>query len=427
MKAVTSARAQLAVLCFFGSIFIVIFSPESGNNTRHRYSRHSLLQQSLQVRENPQSAPMISPPSPRRFAPDVESVRVGEGVAPDEVESASEKVALSHEDVMKFLGENATAINKTWSRLPKDEWRFEYGADGMCKPERPLSNHDRDGKMLSFGAGEDAYFVEDQCVGIADGVGGWNMQGLSSARFSRLLMHLSAEYFRNISQELDHEIPNPMETLQMAYDKMPLGLIGSTTACLAIISDGRIHTATLGDSSYLILRNNTVAYKGQIQEHGFNHPFQLSDKLLIAYTKAQSINPVATEWPRDALLASHDVEEGDILLVVTDGILDNLWDHDIELATQTWQKSDQSSNVTALASKLTALAANIAQRPNVPTPFQVKANQNGFAIFGGKSDDIAVVACRVVRQSNLSRTKRKSPNIIANSTISENNLVSGAE
>eukprot|EP00954_Amorphochlora_amoebiformis_P021978 1349978-Amorphochlora_amoeboformis.AAC.1 len=121
MKAVTSARAQLAVLCFFGSIFIVIFSPESGNNTRHRYSRHSLLQQSLQVRENPQSAPMISPPSPRRFAPgpiptsgDVESVRVGEGVAPDEVESASEKVALSHEDVMKFLGENATAINKTW-------------------------------------------------------------------------------------------------------------------------------------------------------------------------------------------------------------------------------------------------------------------------------------------------------------------------
>mmetsp|Transcript_2327 Transcript_2327/g.3303 ORF Transcript_2327/g.3303 Transcript_2327/m.3303 type:complete len:440 (+) Transcript_2327:34-1353(+) len=303
-------------------------------------------------------------------------------------------------ELMEMVNDQSSRGNLTYTRNARDGWHFEYGSYGVCKPERPLDDPDTQGVLMGSSAGEDSYFTGDKCVGIADGVGGWNIQGLSSARFSRLLMHLSAEYQKNFTLANPTEVPGPLETLQEAYDQMPLGLIGSTTACLATIAAGEIHTAVLGDSSYLILRNGSVIHKGSVLEHGFNHPYQLSDKLLIAYTRLSDKTLVNPEWPKDSLLKSHPVEEGDILLLVTDGILDNLWDHDIETATKNWMNSESSGNLTSLAKGLTELAMKIAVEPRVPTPFQAKASQtNGWMLPTGKTDDIAVIACRVANSN----------------------------
>jgi len=245
-------------------------------------------------------------------------------------------------------------------------------------------------------------YGSEYAAGIADGVGGWNMQGFSSAKFSRLLMHLCNEYQKNHTEQNPGEIPGPMEILEKGYYMMPLGIIGSTTACIAVISEGVIHTTTLGDSSYFILRDGKILHRGPILEHAFNHPFQLSDRLLIALTKskAATIDQAQADWPMDSLEMKHEAKEGDILLLMTDGILDNLWEKDIESITQNWMTSKSAQNITMLAAGIVDLARKVSASVSSNTPFQSKAMAQGMFVPGGKPDDMGVVACRVVGCGN---------------------------
>jgi len=93
------------------------------------------------------------------------------------------------------------------------------------------------------------------------------------------------------------------------------GLIGSSTACLAILRDDELRIANLGDCGVSIIRRNEFIFRTEEQQHSFNYPYQLGTG--------------STDSPTDAQVFTVKVESGDIIVMGTDGIFDNLFDEDI--------------------------------------------------------------------------------------------------
>ncbi|OAF62121.1 hypothetical protein VC83_01656 [Pseudogymnoascus destructans] len=97
------------------------------------------------------------------------------------------------------------------------------------------------------------------------------------------------------------------------------------------------------------------------------------------------------------------VEVGDVVLAVSDGVTDNLWEHEVVSCVvggmREWEeagKAAKAGSVTKgemqfVAEKLMNAARVIAQDPFAESPFMEHAIEEGLAMEGGKLDDISVV------------------------------------
>ncbi|KAG0004679.1 hypothetical protein BGZ80_009673 [Entomortierella chlamydospora] len=205
---------------------------------------------------------------------------------------------------------------------------FAHGASGFAKnPGKvPTLTPEEDRAYHSVQVGEDSYFVRHDALGVADGVGGWsNTTGANPALYSRKLMHyafLELEKYDNIEEDAFYDYFNvdPVQILEKSYEQSAIdakkeGLIGSSTACLAILRDDELRIANLGDCGVSVIRHNEFVFRTEEQQHSFNYPYQLGTG--------------STDHPSDALAFTVKVESGDIVVMGTDGIFDNLFDEDI--------------------------------------------------------------------------------------------------
>ncbi|KAG0202647.1 hypothetical protein BGX28_004907 [Mortierella sp. GBA30] len=211
---------------------------------------------------------------------------------------------------------------------------FAHGASGFAKhPSKAATlTQEEDRAYFSVQVGEDSYFRRHDALGVADGVGGWSgttgkfLQFCANpALYSRKLMHyafLELEKYDNIEEEAfyDYFNVNPVQILQKSYDQSARdakqeGLIGSSTACLAILRDDELRIANLGDCGVSIIRKNEFIFRTEEQQHSFNYPYQLGTG--------------STDSPTDAQVFTVKVQSGDIVVMGTDGIFDNLFDEDI--------------------------------------------------------------------------------------------------
>lgn len=318
-------------------------------------------------------------------------------------------------------------------------------------------------------SGHDAFFAsrvnETGAVafGVADGVGGWVDSGVDPADFS----HGFCDYMASAAWEHQHPAaaetstagsggsPTARRLMQVGYDAICAdGTVraGGSTACVAVASpDGHLDVANLGDSGFLQLRLNAVHSYSEPQTHAFNTPFQLSIvPPSVAARMAAFGGTQLSDLPRDADVTQHRLRHGDVLLLATDGVLDNLFNQDIlrvasrvMAATGAWTMSEAGGHVQ-VADDLDAVirspvAPNQAppgsrrqQHPDRPVTLQsllatelvlaakrasVNTKQDGpFAKevqkhypqenwHGGKIDDICVVAVVVVEDPVSTRSK----------------------
>jgi len=174
--------------------------------------------------------------------------------------------------------------------------------------------------------GEDAYFELDQknfmVFGIADGVGGWNKSGVDPSLFAWDLMNSCKE-----ASEYLEDWPDPKNVLIDGYDTVVRKKevkAGSSTACILTLDkiSGIVYSTNLGDSGFTVIRDNRVIFKTQEQQHYFNAPYQLSiiPDTSIAYLQ---------NTPHDAYDDQFTAEEGDVIVLGTDGLWDNMYDEDI--------------------------------------------------------------------------------------------------
>jgi protein phosphatase PTC7 len=98
------------------------------------------------------------------------------------------------------------------------------------------------------------------------------------------------------------------------------GLTGSSTACVLILNreTSTVYTANIGDSGFIVVRKGEIVHKSEEQQHYFNTPFQLS------LPPPGNQNRVLSDSPESADRNSFPVEDGDVILVATDGVFDNV-------------------------------------------------------------------------------------------------------
>ncbi|CBX95633.1 hypothetical protein LEMA_P027850.1 [Plenodomus lingam JN3] len=283
----------------------------------------------------------------------------------------------------------------------------------------PLSTHDKsrdrrprvNGDMIrGVTNGDDAVLVNESFIAANDGVGAWATREKGhAALWSRLILHFWALEVKGASYSPTSP-PDPVAYLQTAYDLTkkattePNEWHGTTTVCGALLTSDEqkpghpiLYVTQLGDSQILVIRPSSkeVIYKTQEQWHWFDCPRQLGTN--------------SPDTPNEnAIMDRIEIAEEDIVLAMTDGVVDNLWEHEVVEnvldSLEKWRGENETENQTYsdgmrfVAERLVNAARTIAQDPFAESPYMEKAVDEGLSIEGGKLDDISVVAAQCKRR-----------------------------
>jgi len=231
--------------------------------------------------------------------------------------------------------------------------------------------------------GEDAFFVaganhSTAVLGIADGVGQWSSFGVDPAAFSWELMN-------NCQAVAEKGESKPLYILAHGFDQLATQgkvRVGSSTACVASFDcrSGRLKVANLGDSGAMILnRDGKSVLETAPQQHGFNQPYQF----MVA---PEGFGDMTCDADQYTVVA----QEGDILILATDGLFDNLWPDEVKTVVKALHDEEPGSIAEALV-----IAANKRSHDFRPSPFSHACLENRIPHEGGKTDDITVVASRI--------------------------------
>lgn len=289
-------------------------------------------------------------------------------------------------------------------------------------------------------SGQDAFFISRVgdtnavAFGVADGVGGWEESGVDPADFA----HGFCDYMASAAHEhkADGTPLPPRALMQRGYDDVckdrTINAGGSTASVAIATEDGKLEVANLGDSGFVHLRLNAVHTYSEPQTHAFNTPYQLSIVPASMLARAAAFGGAQLcDYPKDADVTQHNLKHGDIVVLASDGVWDNLFNQDIlrivsRLMTSigAWQTSDDGIRVvdnlgrftetddsaqrlitlqTAIAVEIAAAAkaASVNQRLDGPFAKEVQKYYPQENWHGGKIDDICVVVL-VVSDNNKS-------------------------
>ncbi|KAK9947109.1 hypothetical protein M0R45_012544 [Rubus argutus] len=229
--------------------------------------------------------------------------------------------------------------------------------------------------------GEDAHFicVNEQAIGVADGVGGWADLGVNSGLYSRELMSNSVTAI----QEEPKGSVDPARVLEKAHSSTKAK--GSSTACIIALTEQGIHAINLGDSGFIVVRDGCTVFRSPVQQHDFNFTYQLE-------------NGINGDLPSSGQVFTVPVAPGDVIIAGTDGLFDNLYNNEITAVVVHAMRAGLGPQVTA--QKIAALARQRAQDRDRQTPFSTAAQDAGFRYYGGKLDDITVVVSYVASSSD---------------------------
>lgn len=247
--------------------------------------------------------------------------------------------------------------------------------------------------------GEDSYCISDTeerlVLGIADGVSGSKEDGGDPAAFARTLM-LNAW---KIVEKRSKKKLKPHKVIKQAFkrlvddmaNKLPKG--GASTACLLSINKKtwQLKYASLGDSGFLILSPNDsgnykIRFRSEYQLYEFNFPKQLA-----AYSDQTGDFDILKCIGKNT--QKLQLKESEVVLLMTDGVFDNIFDHELENATDKIMKSSKSAQ--QLAENICRMARSRSYEEYAECPFTVEGRKHGQYFHGGKPDDITVTVAIV--------------------------------
>ncbi|KAG6508286.1 hypothetical protein ZIOFF_033660 [Zingiber officinale] len=222
--------------------------------------------------------------------------------------------------------------------------------------------------------GEDAYFVSSNSwFGVADGVGQWSLEGINAGLYARELMESCQRFVSK------YEGCNPNEILvkSAAEASSP----GSSTVLVGYFDGQDLHVANIGDSGFIVIRNDTVFRKSTPMVYGFNFPLQIErGEDPTRYIETYKIG----------------LDEGDVIVTATDGLFDNLYEQ--EIAAIVFKSLQASLKPKEVAEYLAKRAQEVGRSATARSPFADAALASGYPMFtGGKLDDVTVIVSIVQR------------------------------
>lgn len=303
--------------------------------------------------------------------------------------------------------ESALPLNEEQTDEPVDASLLRSGAmvlkleSSVCYLPHP--------DKVSYG-GEDAHFISNTgggALGVADGVGGWQESGVNPAEYSRTFMRIACSYLEGSDGEqpdADWHLVDPKGAMDVAHQRTKVA--GSATACVMQL-DQRNQTfvaANLGDSGFVLIRQKRIIARSKPLQHYFDCPLQFG--AFPEYVEA-------TDTAEQADVYQIAVQPGDMIVAGSDGLWDNVFDHEV-ISTVT-----STTVVQEAANALAALARQHASDTEFSSPYIQEALLQGFdlpwwdkifgatwkngrfqlrQLSGGKQDDITVIVAQVVAE-----------------------------
>lgn len=281
------------------------------------------------------------------------------------------------------------------------------GACGFSKKKKnPIK-----GEVSSFDdCGDDSFCISETdkeiIMGVADGVGEWAEGGYNPGLFAQSLMRNIKEISETKLSESKADLRWLLKTAftkivedSQLVDKKEQKPIGSSTVCVASIDkvNGSLNFANFGDSSMVIISRKSaqkpsslrVAFKTEPQQSDFNCPYQMT--LFPSGSSKFLDNKV--ECNKDPIT----LNSGDIVLLMTDGVLDNMFLKDllkvvgVTLNSDSFKGASQQEKAKIIADEIAFKARQYSENSERESPFAIEAAKEGFIHNGGKKDDITVL------------------------------------
>lgn len=230
----------------------------------------------------------------------------------------------------------------------------------------------------------------------------------SLSLWSRLIVHFWAVAIEEAEASAASDLkidPDPISTLQKAYEQTLEATTehnwqGTTTVCGAQLHYGLseessqegfvpiLYVTNLGDSQIMVLRphDQGTIFKTKEQWHWFDCPRQLGTN--------------SPDRPTEnAVLDKVELAIGDVVLAMSDGVIDNLWQHEIAdivfKSLRRWEQDcktkgevdgtgGRNGGMEAVARDIMTAAKHIATDPYAESPYMEHAIEEGLASEGGE-------------------------------------------
>jgi protein phosphatase PTC7 len=229
-------------------------------------------------------------------------------------------------------------------------------------------------QKVSWG-GEDAVFVKGRTFGVFDGVSGADkLDGIP------LFSYTLADEMKRMLNDEGVTIKQIIDSLNDAADFANRAATGASTAVVgAIGKDGFLRVLNIGDSACLVVRGDKVIARTKEIVHYFDCPYQFSED--------------SPDRAQDGTRLNFEVLPGDVVIMGSDGVFDNLDDKRIVDEIRA-----SPERATVIARRIVDLSRQVSLDDDAPTPYAKLAKRNGFEDFqtgrGGKLDDVSCVVVR---------------------------------
>nr|XP_018683511.1 PREDICTED: probable protein phosphatase 2C 71 isoform X1 [Musa acuminata subsp. malaccensis] len=207
--------------------------------------------------------------------------------------------------------------------------------------------------------GEDAYFVAlNNWFGVADGVGQWSLEGINAGLYARELM----ENCERFVSKYEGTKPDEILTKAAAEASSP----GSSTILVGYFDGQVLYVANIGDSGFIVIRNDTVFKRSTPMVYGFNFPFQIQR---------------GDDPSRYIEMYKIDLHEEDVVVTATDGLFDNLYEHEVaDIVSKSLQASLKPREIAEI---LATMAQELGRSASARSPFADAALAAGYPGFTG--------------------------------------------
>ncbi|TXG53934.1 hypothetical protein EZV62_019190 [Acer yangbiense] len=261
--------------------------------------------------------------------------------------------------------------------------------------------------------GGDAYFVAcKNWLGIADGIGQWSLEVIKNSDVKTNSGLPKKENREQGEQELDMRIKrgksiNPglyAQEFMENCEKIVLGSKnipitnpvqvlnrsavetqspGSSTVLVAYFDGQALHVANIGDSRFIVVRDGSVFKMSSPLVHEFNFPLRIE--------RGDDPSALVEEY-------KIDLDEGDVIVIATDGLFDNLYVQ--EIASIVSSSLHDGLRPQEIAEFLAMRAQEVAESGTGRSPFADAAQAAGYIGYrGGKLDDVTVIVSLVEKDS----------------------------
>jgi protein phosphatase PTC7 len=282
--------------------------------------------------------------------------------------------------------------------------RLQAGAFRVQKPE---------------GCCEDSYFFSPSSLGVADGVGqmaDFAKHGVDAAQYAADLMELAGKALLRdgcVAEEASSHAAQERAMAALRSADAEATSYGATTVTVLVLQGTSVGVANLGDSGFMLLRGSSwgldIVTQSREQHHGWNQPYQLT-RIPQSLRESNGRN-IRLDSVADCQAYEAQVQPGDLLLLFTDGLTDNLHWYEILRVINDQIERQQNAQLRVPPSELAEAVVVAAQERSTDrtadTPFARNARRMRINVPGGKTDDITVVAAWVAPSGINSSSETK--------------------